>query len=66
MGGDRKVRKESAAPFWHQTATVTLIFAHEGCFEVVGHPLPHADGLWIAVIDRSRRFVEAIIPAGES
>lgn len=46
----------------HQSARPTLIFAHEGCFEVVGYSLPHADGLWVAVVHRLRAFVEAIIP----
>lgn len=45
---------------------LTLVFAHEGCLDVVWHSLPHTNRFWVAVVNTSRIFIEAVVPGNKS
>lgn len=45
---------------------LTLVFAHEGCLDVVWSSLPHTNRFRVAVINTSRIFIEAVVPGNKS
>lgn len=45
---------------------LTSIFAHDGCFDVIGCSAPHADGLWITTVHGASLLVETVVSANDT